>query len=131
MKILITNNPMANQKHFDATEKIFLEAAGVLNVLYLVRDKIHEGHKLLTHPLSGSVKPNQTPYKSIMITKGKGQLDFESLRLIEDSIAVAKSLENSMPPAKTPEGGRMPAQAFLEDFQLIDLSLIESGLTIG
>lgn len=34
-----------------------------------VRDRIHEGHLLLSHPLSGSVKPNETPYKSVMIVK--------------------------------------------------------------
>ena len=117
MNILITNNPMVNQKHFKEVEKIFLENEELLNVLYLTRDKIHQGHKLLTHPLSGSIKPNQTPYKSIMITKDKGQLDFESLKLIEDSIVVAKGLKDSATSEKL----------FLEDFQLIDLNLILSG----
>ena len=116
MKILITNNPMAAKKDFKEVEKIFLENEKLLNVLYLTRDKIHEGHKLLTHPLSGSIKPNQTPYKSIMITKDKGGLDFESLKLIEDSITVANGLENSAASEKL----------FLEDFQLIDLNLITS-----
>jgi len=105
--ILITNNPMANQKDFDGIEKIFLESADLLKVLCYTRDKVHVGHKLLTHPLSGSVKPNQTCYKSIMITKDKGPLDVESLRIIENSIAVARTL--------------------LDDYQLIDLRLIESG----
>ncbi len=55
-----------------------------------VRDKVHEGHELATHPLSGSVKPNETPYKTIMISEKKGVLDFNSLKIIEDSIATAK-----------------------------------------
>ena len=117
MNILITNNPMVNQKQFKEVEKIFLENEELLAVLYRARDKIHEGHKLLTHPLSGSIKPNQTPYKSIMITKEKGQLDFESLQIIEDSITVARGLENSA----------VSEKLFLEDFQLIDLNLISSG----
>ena len=57
MNLLITNNPMVNIKQFDAVEKIFLENEGYLGVLHFVRDKIHQGHTLLTHPLSGSVKP--------------------------------------------------------------------------
>jgi len=118
MKILITNNPMVNKKHLNAVEKVFLENEALLNVLYLARDKIHEGHKLLTHPLSGSIKPNQTPYKSIMITKEKGQLDFESLQLIEDSIAITEGLGINSTAA---------TQSILEDFQLIDLNLILSG----
>ena len=118
MKILITNNPMVNKNHFDDVEKIFLENAELLSVLFFVRDKIHQGHKLLTHPLSGSIKPNQTPYKSIMITKEQGTLDFDSLKLIEDSITVAKGLANTI-----------TAKSFLEDFQLIDFNLIRSGLT--
>ena len=118
-RTLITNNPLANAMLPGEVEKIFLENEGPMNILCLARDKIHEGHKLLTHPLSGSVKPNQSPYKSVIITKEKGNLDFESLKLIEDSIAVARGLGKSA----------AAGQLCLEDFQLIDLDLIVSGLS--
>ena len=89
-------------------EKIYVAHVDLLKILYIARDKIHEGHKLMTHPLSGSIKPGQTYYKSIVITKDKGDLDTESLKIIESSIAVAESM--------------------LKDFQLIDFELIKSGM---
>lgn len=119
--ILITNNPSAGKKYLDDIETIYLENTDFIKVLYFTRDKIHEGHKLLTHPLSGSVKPNQTPYKSIVITKDKAQLDIESLEIMEDSIAIASKQIN---------GKKAPvwSKEILEDFQLIDLDLITSGI---
>ncbi len=70
----------------------FDESFSYLDVLKYVRDRIHEGHKLLTHPLSGSVKPNETVYKTIMISDKQEVLDFDSLKLIEESIATAKKI---------------------------------------
>jgi len=106
--IIITNNPKVKEKYSGCYETVFLEAAGLMEILYLVRDKIHEGHGLLSHPLSGSVKPGQTIYKSVMITKEKSELDIESLKITENSIAVAEKL--------------------LKDYQLIDLDLIAGGI---
>ena len=37
----------------------------------------------MTHPLSGSVKPKETPYKSVLISERKEKVDGESVRLIE------------------------------------------------
>ncbi len=119
--ILITNNPAAEKKYFGSMKTIYLENTDYIHILYSVRDKIHEGHKLLTHPLSGSVKPNQTPYKSIVISEEKGQLDFDSLKIIEDSITIAKKLLDEKPT-------REYSQKILDDFQLIDLDLITGGI---
>ena len=69
--IIITNNKYVHDKFKDKIEIIFKEDATYLEILEFVRDKVHEGHKLMTHPLSGSIKPNETPYKTIMISKEK------------------------------------------------------------
>lgn len=119
--ILITNNPLVNKKYFENIEKRYLENADLLNVLYYARNRIHEGHQLLTHPLSGSVKPNQTPYKSIVLSRDKSTLDTESLKLMEDSIAIASKLINE-------KKAQAWSKEILEDFQLIDMDLITSGI---
>jgi hypothetical protein len=36
-------------------------------VLLTVRDHIHSGARLLTHPQAGSVKPYETPYRSVLV----------------------------------------------------------------
>ena len=82
-------------------EKIFCDKEFVegsyRDVLIAVRDKIHKGHRLLSHPLSGSVKPNETPYKSVIISRNSAGMDLDSLKIIEDSIAAYdKFMQNSM-----------------------------------
>lgn len=90
-----------------------------MDILELVRNKIHEGHKLLTHPLSGSIKPNETPFKSIIISKEKSNLDMDGLIIIEDSILAARKFLNDK---KTPPW----TERVLNDFRVIDLSLMEN-----
>jgi len=86
-------------------------------ILCIVRDYIHKGHVLLTHPLSGSVKPNETPFKSIIVSEKANKLDFGSLSIIEDSIACCEKFEKHR---KIPESA-------LQDFMEIDYSLIKSA----
>ena len=81
--IIITNNGYVHEKYKEKTEVIYKEDFNYLQILEFVRDKIHEGHELLTHPLSGSIKPNETPYKTIMISKEKGNLDENGLIIVE------------------------------------------------
>lgn len=117
--VIITNNKDVNEKFKDRLEVIFLENKDYLEVLNFVRGKIHDGHKLLTHPLSGSIKPNETPFKSIMITKEVGDLDTDGLMMVEESILTAKKFLNNKPTPNWTERG-------LIDFRVIDLSLMEN-----
>ena len=70
-----------------------------------------------------SVKPNETPYRTILISKEKGKLDFDSLAIIEDSINTTQKFLNM---AKTPKW----TQSILEDFELIDMDLIKNALNL-
>lgn len=117
--VLITNNPYVYEKYKNTMEVIFKEDSNYMEMLEFVRDKIHEGYKLLTHPLSGSVKPNETPYKSIMMSKEKGSLDESGLLIAEESILTARKFMTNRP---TPNW----TESILDDFRVIDLSLIEN-----
>ncbi|WP_427338829.1 GrdX family protein [Caloranaerobacter sp. DY30410] len=116
-KILITNNPLVKNQ---LSKYILVEyyETDYLNILRKVRDRVHLGHKLLSHPLSGSVKPNETPYKSIIISIDRGNLDYDSLIIIERSI---ETTEKFLRDFKTPNW----SEKILLDFQTIDLSLIK------
>lgn len=117
--IIITNNPLVLTK-LDQEHNIDFEELTYEALLKKVRDRIHEGHQLLTHPLSGSVKPNETPYKSILISKKSGTMtEARSLELIENAIHACGKFK-----FKSEEYG---AQT-LRDLQLIDWTLLESGL---
>jgi hypothetical protein len=119
--IIITNNPKIYEKYNDSFEIEYLENKSYFDVLIYTRDKIHMGHKLLSHPLSGSVKPNETPYKSILISNKKGKMNIDSLVLIENSISTYEKFQNI---SKVPNWNNQ----VLEDFMVVDLSLIESTL---
>lgn len=119
--ILITNNPKVFEKNKDKMEIIYSNEYSYLDILYMTRDKIHNGYRLLTHPLSGSVKPNETPYKSTIVMKEEQNLDLHSLDVIEKSIQTASKFLKTK---KTPKW----TNKILEDFQVIDFSLIDSAI---
>ena len=116
MNILITNNPLVNDKYEDEINVKFIDCA-LIDVLFCVRDYIHKGSLLLSHPLSGSVKPNETPYKSVLISDSSGEVDLRSLKTIEQCIiAVQKFEPNEIP------------QNYLKDLQVVDYSIISQAL---
>ena len=116
--IVITNNPLVLDR-LGETHHIVYRDISYEEVLREVRDRIHEGHTLLSHPLSGSVKPNETPYKSIMISEGKGEVDEASLKLIENAIQACRKFIFKSDLYEAP---------VYDDFQIIDLTLLESGM---
>lgn len=117
--LLITNNILVYKKYRGIMDIIYKEDSSYLDILYYTRDLIHKGHELLTHPLSGSIKPNETPFKTIILSKEKGNLDFQYLEIIEKSI---QSTEKFISNKATPNW----SERVLEDFRVIDLSLIEN-----
>jgi len=127
--IYLTNNPIVREHAPAACGKMLSNAphvvfveAGYVGVLKTARDMIHQGHKLLSHPLSGSIKPGETPYKTIAISgSAASACDFDSLRIIEESIQTAEKLcgnERDIP------------EEVRKDLQLIDYTLIFGGLNV-
>ena len=122
--IIITNNHRVQREYGDKYCIAYQECS-FDEILYTVRDKVHKGHKLLTHPLSGSVKPNETPYKSIMLTATSGgKIDNDSVVMIEDAIVVATSPKFD----KYRERQSILAPRHLADFQMVDFFLISGGI---
>lgn len=121
MKVIVTNNPKVFENIKNKKIKIlYLEAGKYLDVLKKVRDEVHLGAKILTHPLTSSLKPNETPYKSIIIDEGE-KIDFESIEIISNSIEVAEKFLKV-------ENKNIYTKRVLEDFQTIDMSTLMSGL---
>ncbi|MEA4919726.1 MAG: GrdX family protein [Clostridiaceae bacterium] len=119
--IIITNNPLVNEK-YSMKYCVYYNECSYEDVFKQVRDKIHQGHILLSHPLSGSVKPNETPYKSVMLSAKRGLLDKQSVEIIEDCVLAVAKFE------------RYKKRTYIlndrvkADFQLIDFTLIESAV---
>jgi len=116
MDILITNNPLAEAKYRDKYQVEFLDVS-LAGTLIRVRDLVHKGHRLLTHPLSGSVKPNETPYKTVLLSGKPGPADAQSVYMIEECLAAVRKFASKPIPER-----------YLPDLQTVDLSLIDGAL---
>ena len=115
---VVSNNPLLRAKWADRIALCLVDG-GCREVFLAVRDRCHRGARLLSHPLSGSVKPNETPYKSVLLAEAAGGTDAASVMLIEQAIAAA----DKFGPIR-----RRWRERELEDFRLVDLCLIESAL---
>lgn len=124
--IIVTNNIYVQrdckQTAFTKHQIVFIDSLNIVDVFVRVRGYVHRGHKVLTHPLSGSVKPAETPFKSIAISVDAQELDYQSLLLIEEAIETTKKFAHRAFDMKT-----LPVQ-ILDDFRQIDHGLISSGL---
>ncbi len=119
--IIVTNNPLSFENFKKSHESVYIEG-DVREVYKKVRDMIHLGHRLLTHPLMSSVKPNETPYRTICVSYEKEtNCDMESLILMESSIATLEKFLSFKP---IPEY----IEAVKYDFQVIDYDLINHAL---
>ncbi|MGL9814678.1 MULTISPECIES: GrdX family protein [Enterococcus] len=120
--IIITNNPMVKEKINQACLLSFIDGS-YGEVLVEVKQQIIEKHVvLLSHPLSGSIKPNETYYKTIFVTETTSQyIDIESLEYIESAIAVyEKFIKNKQRPNWS--------LAVLKDFAFVDFYIAQSTL---
>ena len=115
---IITNNPLVNLKYKEIFPMDYHEDATFLETMEFTRSKVHSGYEILTHPLTGSVKPGETPFKSIIISEEATQLNFDSLKLIEDAITTTKKFAAI----------RKWTDKIIGDFQLIDCDIITSGI---
>ena len=118
-KVIITNNSKVYEKYKEKYEIVFLEDRSYIDVLEKTRDYLHLGYKLLTHPMAGSLKPNQTPYKTVVAEKKYKKADYESITLIENSLQAA---EKFLRFKQTPKWN----DKILNDFKTVDLSFIEN-----
>jgi len=119
--LVITNNESVSKEYSDVYPVDFYPEKDLLDIMKVARDYIHKGHELLTHPLTGSIKPNETPFKSIAVSTEAGKLNMESVEIIEQAIQVTQKFLND---AKV----RNWNEKVLDDFRLIDFNLIKSGI---
>lgn len=122
--VMVTNNYRCLERWKGMLRIDYNEEWKYLDVLLAARDYIHNGYLLLTHPLAGSVKPNQTPFKSVILSEEslEGAEEFRDLAMIEESIeAYYKFMKNRPLPKWT--------ETTAEDFRTIDLSLMEGVMS--
>lgn len=90
---IISNNPDIEAlvpKTFSFTGMAGSPAKAVLTA---ARDRIHLGARLLAHPMAGRLRPNETPYMTVVLDAGpevrskEPAIDLPSLEIIEYCLA--------------------------------------------
>ncbi len=121
---ILTNNSLAVEE-FGKTHDVRFVEGELKDVLVQARDLVNEGAVLLTHPLYGSVKPNETPFRSILMREagaginGCAQADPDSVRLIGNAISTFEKFIGKK---------KITDPQLLNDFQVVDLSLLRSAV---
>lgn len=120
----ISNNPMIVGRIPD-TEYL---PNCTLDLYMKVRAEILNGYKLLSHPLSSSIRPDISPYKTVLISEKMGnEVDSFSLQLIDRAIRYTADLYALR---DTPAYLCWNEEA-KKDFQIVDLSIVEQALEVG
>lgn len=115
---LITNNDYVEQAYRDVTNVKFIE--GYRDVLIAVRDMVYDRHVLLTHPQASSLKPNQTPYRSVFVYPQGEEGNMDSIMMIDKCIQVFDEWQEISP---SPESYEEKVE---HDFKIIDKSVIDN-----
>ena len=119
--LILTNNPLVRdcmEGHGLFTIRCMPEK-NYREILVMARDLVYKGHTLYTHPLSGSVKPNETPYKSVIVSVEPHTFDAQQAEIIANSVAVFD---------KFPPCSKELSEQVHRDFQLIDYSLLAGAI---
>ncbi len=123
--VFLTNNPRIHELAEQGYKVQCFPKLEGLDILVKIRDLVHKGHKLLTHPLHSSLKPNETPFRTCLLTREPEKaVDSESLLLIETAI---HSYEKFLKDGKI----RNLSEENRKDFSLIDFDLMRQAVKTG
>lgn len=112
--LIITNNPAVTARQ----NNILFVDGSTEETLIKVRDFVHEGYELISHPLAASLRMLFSPFRSVIVGKKQVTVDCFSAAIIEDSIIKYKKHMEF----------RKEDSANAEDYKLIDLILLEAAL---
>jgi hypothetical protein len=112
--IIVSNNPDVRKK-FDCCEYV---NDSPLEVMRRVRDLVHEGHRLIGHPLAGQLRLQNNPHRSVALSKKEQGLDTASVMMIEETLERLRQVTFIS-----------AAENDCTDYRFIDLSLLEALLS--
>ena len=113
---IVSNNPSV-WRHFSGCIRV---KGSALDVMERVRNLIHKGHRLLGHPLAGSIRLLRNPYRSVFIFSQRKEPDPQAVLQVEDAYFRLSNV-----------GFDTISEQSLCDYQYIDLSLLRALLIEG
>lgn len=117
----LTNNPLLLQQEIGGVE---FHPVSIPQLFSLVDAELSRGYHLLSHPLTGSIRPDITPYKSILLSASPGGPDPEGREILRRAMRYTDALfqmRDRPLSASWDETAR-------RDFGYVDCSLIQVAL---
>ncbi len=116
---IITNNPLVKTVLSDWYKVEYHEGVSYRDILVMVRNLVYEGYELHTHPMAGSVKPNETMFKSIVVGTDLKGTDLDHCNLMMNALITCDKFKPL---------GVQYSDYHIRDFQLIDYTLLCGAL---
>lgn len=117
--LILTNNALVNACMGASFQVRFLADFSHRDILIAARDLVYAGHTLYAHPLSGSIKPNRTPYKSVAVSRAPRAFSPEEAEIIAEAILAFD---------KFAKVAREDDENVKADLRLIDYTLLAGAL---
>ncbi|EEA85838.1 GrdX family protein [Peptacetobacter hiranonis] len=114
---IVTNNDRVADKYKDIMKVELVNSYE--EVLIKARNMVYDRHRLLTHPQAGSLKPNQTPYRSIIVYPSDNSSNMDDVMMIEKAIETFNKFREIKETPKYEE-------KIANDYKTIDLSMIDN-----
>ena len=111
---IVTNNQKVREFYKDT---LFVDGT-FIDVLIKVRNLIHEGYELISHPLAASIRMMFSPYRSIIVGGKLNHINSKHIEIIENCI---NKYRNTMQ-------NRKPDMLNCKDYALIDFDLTKSSI---
>lgn len=115
MSYLIVTNNVAVKKDFDNV--LFIEGT-FEDVLVKVRDLVHQGVELISHPIGASIRMLFSPYRSIIVGEKNPKINSYHVETIESSIINYRNVNK----------GRKTDIKNADDYALVDVELLKASL---
>lgn len=112
--LIITNNPKVRESF---TNSVYLEST-LEELLVKVRDMVHQGHELITHPLGASIRMMFSPYRSVLVSSDQKEFN-------EFHVSIA---ENSIEDYRKNTFNRKTDYQHKNDYAMIDIQLLNEAI---
>lgn len=119
MYLIVTNNPMGGEGVRRAGEVRLYPEDTYREILVRARDLVYIGHRLRNHPLYGSLRPHETPYRTVVLSDRPQTPDGEECLIMSEAIT---RIDTFTPPGS----GRRCPSVFWRSASDDDCSLVRN-----
>ena len=112
--LIVTNNPVV----IDEFDHVVFATGNFEDVMIKVRDLVHQGFELISHPIGASIRMIYSPYRSVLLGQKQEDVNFYHIEAVENSILNYRKLMS----------GRKIDSKNAGDYAQIDIELLKSAL---